>query len=629
MATYEELREKLSKYLEQSSIIRKLSAPSIQEIDNADEYRKVLSDNKKTIASLRQVNNVILKQDFLPLIEGTEPLLDYEVRILKEFFEEIQDVISLEFQDIGLLWRISERLLEDAKKKDDLDYLAEQIDFHIVSCMGKITQLKCLPNSRELWEPYYKKGKETINLMFTLLEKDQYKKIKSSFNRGNLLVNSRYFCAVYDVPNLDEETRDWVIDRLVQSYEMSSDQEYKEMLPTYDWFRHCVKCVEYMGQLTEDNNEAGYSKEQCQRIYSYAKKLEEFYEQDPEKVSSFLTKFDIDVLLTKVKYHAGMISKEEMSKQLLYFYQNRAGKNNEIYALFAAFQLPNDYIASLDRDNLTEEEMANIDNIYQNVINSIFQLPDKDNLSTAIEYITRMMNQYIEIPGGLAFIDFCVKLLLAAWPQAYIQAVSTAQLSRCICGYLCDNRPDIFIGILGFNSALEVRTHKNEICAFAYNAALLQDIGKIPIIQLVGIVEHDAFDEDEKVLALHSYFGAKLAKRAISTAPYAHAILTHDGQNLEKGKYNEQKTIVDIVSMAEQLDEYAQMMEQQGLPVDTDAILERMQTDEGWNIAPYLLHLFKGKVMQEDVEFLLTVGRKAIYRQTYIMLKEVQDRGQL
>ncbi len=629
MFRYSELKMALVGYIERTKEIRLLASPSIKQIGGAKAYRILLRESTARLNYLKSLNMQAMESFFLPLINSDEPLTEDEVRFLKEFTDVIQIAGDMEFMDASLLWEISKRLLKDARSKDDLDYLIEQLDLHIISCMGKMTQVKTIPGAQKYWQEIQASGIEALNEIFPMLEKERFAQIESETSRELLLINSRYFCVIYDVPGLDNDTKEMIIDRLIASYNMAFDPFYVELAPNYDWFRHKVKCSEYLGQLTERNNELCYTVEQCRKLLPFAEKLEELYAFNPERISSILSKFDIDVILTKARYYAGEITNEEFRKAYVEFYKTRMGKSSATYSLFTDFQMPNEYVGSLDRNNLSEEDISNISIVYQSAISCAFQLPNKDAFTAAIEYFSRMLERFIEVPGGLSFKDCCLNFLGAVMPRAYIHAVSTAQLARCICGHLCEHRPEIFLGLSGYNTVMTVLQHKEEICGFAYNAALLHDIGNIPMIQILEVAERELLDDEKELLALHPQVGWQLAKGAISTAKYAGIIREHNLKFYEANANAEEKAILDIIALADKLDEVIQKIENSGEIVNVDTINAAVEKRQEGDYAPYLEKLLTIPEVRRDLEFLLTDGRENIFRDTYVMLKEVQDRGEL
>ena len=55
--------------------------------------------------------------------------------------------------------------------------------------------------------------------------------------------------------------------------------------------------------------------------------------------------------------------------------------------------------------------------------------------------------------------------------------------------------------------------------------------------------------------------------------------------------------------------------------------MKEVREGSGERYAPWLMDLFEREEVRRDMDFLLTVGRQETYRDTYMLLKGVKEKG--
>jgi HD-GYP domain-containing protein (c-di-GMP phosphodiesterase class II) len=58
-----------------------------------------------------------------------------------------------------------------------------------------------------------------------------------------------------------------------------------------------------------------------------------------------------------------------------------------------------------------------------------------------------------------------------------------------------------------------------------------------------------------------------------------------------------------------------------------EQFIEELHRGSGTCYAPWLCQLLSGKAVQEDIQYLLTKGRRQNYRDTYLLLRDVEQSG--
>ena len=141
-------------------------------------------------------------------------------------------------------------------------------------------------------------------------------------------------------------------------------------------------------------------------------------------------------------------------------------------------------------------------------------------------------------------------------------------------------------------------------------------------------------DFEFDIIKQHPRLGAELLQQYESTREYADIARGHHRWYDNSKGYPEEfdtskspyKTIIDIVACADCMDAATDTVGRSynhGKTVDD--FLRELAEGSGTRYAPYLLELFGKEEVKEDIDYLLTSGRQNNYRNTYLVLKKVQE----
>ena len=176
----------------------------------------------------------------------------------------------------------------------------------------------------------------------------------------------------------------------------------------------------------------------------------------------------------------------------------------------------------------------------------------------------------------------------------------------------------------------------NALQNFAWHAAVCHDFGKLIIIDTIFVYGRKILDFEFDIIRQHPVLGADLLEKYQSTRPYADVARGHHlWYNGEKGypdsfdvRNSPIKTIIDIVACADCMDAATDSI---GRSYNKGKTLEEyiaeVQEGAGTRYAPYLAELLTLPRVISDLEYLLSTGRRDVYRSAYLLLKGVQDNG--
>lgn len=623
-----QISDKMNRYIDNTMEIRKLSSPDIEKIGGADEYVQVSRVNALKIRKLSEENREIMKKVISPLLTNHLLLSDELGRAFNDFCEKLIDVYDMVDVDLPILMRVSERLLEDARGKDDPDYLVKQLDRNVIANYAMMNQFKRSTLDSHVWKKYHENGLKAADEILSFMDEKCFLKLHEEESRESVLITTRYFCTLYDNKETTAVEAEMIFRKLTVSYELAENPFYHEQAPNYDWNRHRIKALEYMGQLTENNNQKACSRELCSKIRPYLSTLLEIFDENPEQNKQYISRYSIQLLQIRTDYFAGMTDRESYKVQLAQLYEEWALEHNPVYAIYCYDLLPLEYVGILDRAFLTEQEKGQLDKFYHNAISFAMYNESNVSLSFFLEYFIQLLDTFIELPDCTHFDTLVLRCFAALHPPSYIHAFMTAKLAGCLCTHLITICPNLFLGIFGCYSVEQIKTKKDSIIHFTYHAALMHDVGKLAMIETLLTCGRDLTEEEKQILSGHPQLGCHLVQDKKSVEQYKNVILSHhewydDPTMSDKGRVQE-KTVIDLVTCASELARATEYLgDQAAVETGLKCAMKEIEKESGKRYGNFFPWFFKLPEVVADIQYLITEGRTQLYRETYIRAHEI------
>ncbi|MCR5339405.1 MAG: hypothetical protein K6E75_12705 [Lachnospiraceae bacterium] len=625
-------------YIRRMEEIRRLSTPSLDNIKDADGYSRLLRDNFTKIGELAALNREFLDSMLYPLLKDGH-MEDDDFSNLIEFTDELVCAESAENVDLPIVYMVSDSLILNAMEYKDLSEQIRQHDIQIgiiYELMNMTGRIRAYP---EIMNKYRELGFSLGDYFFNLLQKENFATIEDPEIRQIIVIDARYSIAFFEGIVGDPERNEKQLDYLQQMYELGKDPFYTERLEGYDWDYHMFRTLEYYLLAVENNNAAGFTKDQLQIIYQRGLEHRALWAEKQEHLNQILGSAEdtasIETLISRIEYLTGHVTKEEYRDRLLDLYEKRDSTCYETGKMYANMVIPVELAHTIDPECITEYEKSMMLRIYQDVISFAFHMPNGSSLSSMLEYLYTIIDNFVEIPSRMTFEEMVLQCMAAIHPPTYVHSQMVGQLTECLCGHLIRLRPDLLIGVCDAISAENVKEKRGDILRFAYHAALCHDLGKISIIDTVFMYGRKLLDMEFDLIQTHPKTSYELMCRFSSTKKYAEVALGHHKWYDNSRGYpadfdtskSKVKTIIDLVLAADCLDAATDTIGrsyQRGKQL-SDYIGE-LKEGSGTRYAPWLVDLFTDSAVHEDLTYLLREGRKQNYRNMYYMLREMHER---
>lgn len=628
----------LDQYKNRMTKIRMLSSPQFDGHVTAEMYSEVLVKNFSEIGNLAKENRKFLEENLTPYLEDERVLTDEEINLLNNLNEGLIDAEEGNSIDAPISALILDRLAKDAEKKEDEEYLIQQLDKKIEVCYLLVNMLSRPGTEDELSLYPASEGEKAYEKLMSYLDHDKFKNL-SDESKEIVIVNSRYAANIYEV--LGEQTdlyQKKKLEKLAFAEEIMKDDFYREQLPDYDWDYHAFRLYEY-GTKTEPSR----IKEQkyLEEIYRYSDLLLKMFESDPKKYGEYSSEHAVRCRHLDGLYYSGRIGLEEYLLKLYEFFKQRNPSDYEEDGITDNVEVCECYISALQgqiekygtKYVIPEEKILVVEDMVLSAIDYFYRVPKLGTLSSMLGLASVIINSFIEVPGVMTFMDCGLRFMAALHPPTYVHSCMVANISRCLARHVVDLYPEKLIGFLGMKSVIEVKEKKLKILEFAYNAALCHDFGKLVVIDTIFVYGRNLLDFEFEIIKKHPEEGALLLRKFESTKAYANIAEGHhkyyDNSKGYPPKFDtskcEEKPIIDIISLADSMDAATDSI---GRSYNTgktfDEFLREVDDGAGTRYASYFPQLLRNKEVRRDLYYVLSEGRKDKYRETFHILRSMQ-----
>lgn len=630
-----DLLKSIKAYVANTENIRRLSSIDVSKLQSENDYADVLRDNFAQIREISQENKRILDEVIMPVFHSDGLLTEEQVDALNQFKEMLIDAYSVENLDLAMTSQLVDRMFLDAQKKADLDYLINQLDAQIETYYSLSSSQARIKNFKGTNTRYLDKADVAYSMFQKMIEHDNFAGIENMESRELVMINYRYMAAIFETVPESKEANRRALEQYGNAYQIMQDDFYKELLPDYDWKYNEERLLEYYGTLTEVDNRRALSKEQLQLCYEYSEILRKKWYEEPVYYKNLILEGELRLIIARNRYLMQKMTMEEYKKELLSIYSSRNPFSYSTSSISMNLLVPTELLAILQDVYLTEEEEGVLLQIYRNVLSYAHHFENSNAVSNFLNYYMLFLDLFIEVSDEFTFEEMCLDSFAALHPPTYIHSNMVAKFSRSICKHLLEEKPELFVGVCGTKTVEEVQHSKKKILNRIYHAALVHDVGKLSMIDIVFIYGRKLTDEEFDAIRRHPDSGYSLAEDTCLDT-YKYIIRAHHRFYNEQGGYpeksqeepTEDKILIDIISIADCMDAATDSVGRSyAVAKNFNQFYQELVAEKGTRYNPHIVDSMGEVSLQKDLQYLLREGRNKTYSDTYHLLVGVSAKG--
>lgn len=253
----------------------------------------------------------------------------------------------------------------------------------------------------------------------------------------------------------------------------------------------------------------------------------------------------------------------------------------------------------------------------------------KDNLQELMPYL----------PGDAQDFQYVIEVTVARNPTTLLHCMLVRQIVLRILEAVLDHKPELLIGAFGAASAVEVLRRRGEMESYAQDAAMIFDIGKLHIENVIGKQTRRLTLREWEIIRSHPETGYEIVKNAPWLKKYGDVILGHhksyDGKFGYPSEFDNTTSpvrfFIDLIRLGDALEAGTDRLDRNyRIGKSFPELLLELEEGSGSSYHPELVNLIiNDKELREDLEYLLETGRQRTCYELYQeYLKEQAENGQ-
>lgn len=366
------------------------------------------------------------------------------------------------------------------------------------------------------------------------------------------------------------------------------------------------------------------------RIQKYAKKLLQTEEGAQDAMLNTYAKY--------WDYLSGDITGNAYFEDLYQIYF--AGTENCVYFEEALFvdkidKMPDSFYISADvvqAVHFTDYPKEKKEKLYYKIIQKFLKdvnLAKKGNIDTVIsEYIQRFLYSLDAYYGSKeVLLDTIVDSSIRQQIQTYLHSLMVEKIASTIVRDVLEKAPELLIGFKNCQTVDDILSRKDEIIEYLHYAALLHDVGKIRISEIINLQYRKLTDVEFEELKKHPIYGARLINRFPQLMEYADVIEGHhkfydgskgypEGFDNRKSPY---KVMIDLITIADSTDAATDILGRNYVSGKKfDSVLAELKEGAGTRYSPALVDFIDSQQsLKEELSQLVSVRKSELYYEVY------------
>lgn len=616
------MREAYQKYLENLAKGNELVKKALLNAsEDKETFIEQLRNNSRQTSELRRENEKLLHK-FLYSRSPAELTTD-EVNELYDYANQL--FRYLHQSDVGTAYRIHQLLFEHAALTDNRNLKIRQyyqMGTALFYMNPIMVELGVNLFGRKVTE-YFSKGAEYIS---------QYEEVNNPQTRGYILrcmtnlclTDEKFTCShqpgtPYDNISTYFEFKkfyNWMMEFYQSTY-------YRVLTPDFPW-DNAIYNLNYNLSLYHRFLRKHHPKEMIEDILNAATHIHKHQEHLPMfKFSD--REMHVEQIYATTRWKAGLISTTELADTIYSLIEQADPNDFSMNGITLNLQMPLNFEYAYRSMNHAQQQAykEKMEKVIRDTNDYLLRAPHNEFSNLVTKNVAESIRYRAQhnLPLGKSFFNS----LLYCHPPTYIHVRMTALLSRKLFLRMVERCPEGLMGIYDIYDIDELREKSNDLAERIYLCALYHDVGKIMLLDYIGIYVRPLLDEEFACIKLHTNIGAALLQKTDPKELSVIAMHHHRYYN-EVGGYPDvcppcqpqYKPIVDIVSVCDCIEAATDNIGRcYSTPKTLRGIVDNMKPDAGTRYSPYVLSLFDDEEFFHEIEQLIESERIDVYYETY------------
>ncbi len=309
------------------------------------------------------------------------------------------------------------------------------------------------------------------------------------------------------------------------------------------------------------------------------------------------------------RYHCGAMRLSELLDLLYGLSTTCEDTDMSSQSLFSHLGAPSyymDYSRRLTSSGEADSVELRISRMTRRAFQWLVRYPSGDD-ELIMFHLKQFVYFYRDIPGGMPFYEVLQNALAARCPNLYARMWTASRIAAALTGWAVADCPEKLLS-LGYTDAADVRERAGELERLARRAGTVYDAGMIHFVNFEASACRGILRDEEFILQLHAFCGARLLLSHPSTEDLAPVAEGHHCRYDGKGGYPMDFSILDspmrpligIIAVADVLVSTVEETSSRFRPfIAFDSAVERLREGSGTLYAPFAVSLLTRERLEE------------------------------
>lgn len=234
------------------------------------------------------------------------------------------------------------------------------------------------------------------------------------------------------------------------------------------------------------------------------------------------------------------------------------------------------------------------------------------------------------IPDSHNQVKFLQNMILFRQPTTYVHCLMVSKIATTIARGLIQEQPQLFTTLPWYGEEEQVRRWKRELLHQIHMSALLHDVGKCTMVEIINQQSRRLSNEEFAIIRFHPQYGVRFLLDNPAFKEYYDVMLGHHKYYNGQGGYPDDfdntasayRIIIDLITIADCMDAALDIYGRNYSEGKSfEALLEELKKDAGIRYHPDIVQfIVSHDELQRQLKYLTSSGRNDVYYEAYHQL---------